>query len=687
MENQNHHFAWHYCGTYIQHIEGETIEDSMKEKAYKMHCGEVWGAPCTTKIGQHEINYTDKREAALFYQAVRNEYESNQLIITAGKDIASFKLKVADLKKGKDILSRANVEVYVQKYSSYNENVYGEGTMPDALIPMKAADTYRENEIKAGTNGALWITIYIPKSTKAGVYHGIFELVINGENVNIPVSVKVYDYTLSDTISAKTLFTWRYDRVATGELDGSIEMMRTYYEFYLNYRVSLQALPVETLSVEEYVDAALRYYGRMTTFTLVSRKGAQAGGLEERKELVEEMILGLAKASVAGKNLLDKAMIYLQDEPPLNEEPARKKLIEASVKMTEKLEGCVEIIEKDESGLYANFKKITNWKQTVLDIPRVVPLNTFMWMLENEYTEDVQTLFRVMNCPCPQFYEVPESKIEQIERIRKEHHLGLWWYGCMGPKAPAPTYHIGDKNLLSARTVSWLQRKYKIQGNLYWDTGGYTMINEDEYTQYTNIYENSYRDPTGKWPAGDGFLTYPGAAYGVYGPLPSVRLMSIRDGMEEYELLGNLETELESKYGKALSEQVMNSFYDRIRVTGVREANHMRKDGEKGLDFEQVRTELLELLCKVTTGLECFEESGKELIFSFESYEHITGAGVYLGNDFGATQINKDKRYIAEGKGSWRIQPQGDYGIADRYPFFRMRCKNTTFNWIGNGQM
>lgn len=144
----------------------------MKEKAYKMHCGEVWGAPCTTKIGQHEINYTDKREAALFYQAVRNEYESNQLIITAGKDIASFKLKVADLKKGKDILSRANVEVYVQKYSSYNENVYGEGTMPDALIPMKAADTYRENEIKAGTNGALWITIYIPKSTKAGVYLG-----------------------------------------------------------------------------------------------------------------------------------------------------------------------------------------------------------------------------------------------------------------------------------------------------------------------------------------------------------------------------------------------------------------------------------------------------------------------------------------------------------------------------------
>ncbi len=74
-----------------------------------------------------------------------------------------------------------------------------------------------------------------------------------------------------------------------------------------------------------------------------------------------------------------------------------------------------------------------------------------------------------------------------------------------------------------------------------------------------------------------------------------------------------------------------------------------------------------------------------EMLLSFDSYKEITGAQVFLGNDFGETFINTDKEYITEGKGSWLIKPQGDYG-KEAYPYFRMNCFNTTIktNDFGN---
>ena len=73
------------------------------------------------------------------------------------------------------------------------------------------------------------------------------------------------------------------------------------------------------------------------------------------------------------------------------------------------------------------------------------------------------------------------------------------------------------------------------------------------------------------------------------------------------------------------------------------------------------------------------EKTETEVIFSFESYGDITGTSIRVGNQFGATQINKDREYITDGEASWMVKPQGSYYTKETYPYFQMSCSNSTF--------
>ena len=302
---------------------GKKETNKEENLATKTSYGQVWSAPNTVKIQQNDIDYEGKEEPVLSYQAVKNEYENAQLFVTAEKEIKHFELQTADLKSGKNVLKSENFTVYLQHYVSFID-LYGRNIMPDALIPMDKAVEYEENKILSDSNGALWITAYIPKDTAPGLYEGSFKLVIDGEKgqekLDIPVSVQVYDYTLPDKTEAKTLFTWTYDCLAVGEMDGSIEMMKTYYEFFLDYGISLQQLPIETMSGEEYVDALLKYWDQTTTNTLMADAGTLGSYNANNVEKFVDQVLSIAAATTEDKNLFEKTFIYHTDEPDIRVE-------------------------------------------------------------------------------------------------------------------------------------------------------------------------------------------------------------------------------------------------------------------------------------------------------------------------------------------------------------------------------
>ena len=142
-------------------------------------------------------------------------------------------------------------------------------------------------------------------------------------------------------------------------------------------------------------------------------------------------------------------------------------------------------------------------------------------------------------CPLFQYYDT--------EGLRKEYdsQKERWWYGCIGPRAPYPTYHVDD-TWLSARLIGWMQAEYNVVGNLFWATDVFAAYNTSN--GYQSIEE--YYESTGsRFPNvnGDGFLFYPGKKYGVDGPLGSMRLEAIRDGYEEYEILYAIKQSYEAK--------------------------------------------------------------------------------------------------------------------------------------------
>ena len=209
-----------------------------------------------------------------------------------------------------------------------------------------------------------------------------------------------------------------------------------------------------------------------------------------------------------------------------------------------------------------------------------------------------------------------------------------------------------------------MQNKYDIQGNLYWDAAAYTdeanvATDGDFYNEYINVYEEPYRKSTETFPAGDGFLVYPGEAYGVDGPLPSLRLMSIRDGMEEYELLKVVENGLVEKFGSTEAETTMDAMFYRMLYSGVRISYNldsdwsnelsidrlaMASDGNDALDFGNVRKNLLQMATNLDTGLvytmTCTESRSN---YSWQNYKYKDSTyEVYLKDGITLTIDGKD---------------------------------------------
>ena len=565
----------------------------------------VWSAPSTVKIQQDDIAYASKGEAKLTYNVVKNEYESQQLFLTAKTDISSYYLMTEDLVSGTNKLSKENFEVYSEKYVSVTEQFcedvdwldvpdsYSKPyTLPDALIPIQAAEDAGEMTVAKNQNAALWITVYIPKDTPAGVYEGNFVLEVEGMRMNIPVAITVNDYTLADVAAGRTLFSWRYDYTGMGENDSSIDMMQEYYNFYLDYGISLQSLPMESLNSEELVEQLEKYYDKITSYSILSQAGFISVDLLEYTERVQEQILTIASISSTNKNYFEKAMLYYVDEPKLWTDEGIDDTILKIQQMDAVLEQCVNIIENDNTGKYGNFKAITNWQNSIMEIPNIMPLQreAVQNVLKVKNTEKGKTLLNLMNCFCPSIEAFTTDDADDIQTLCDTYDLKLWCYSAWLPLDPAPNYHIGTESALAARTFSWVQKKYGIEGNLYWDTAGYTYMGSRK--ESLNVYENPIRhsDLT----AGDGFLTYPGEPYGVYGPSPSIRLMEIRDGMEEYEMLEAVEGIYKNKHKyDILVEYYMNqNFYDKVSYDGY----FLKHDGKNNLNFEQVRKTLIDTL-------------------------------------------------------------------------------------------
>jgi hypothetical protein len=610
---------------------------------YSQNDYQVWGLPTTTKVMLDETEYPNKRPAAINLNVVKNEYESYQIYISATeRNIESYYLEKADLSDGKgNKISKDNIDVYnIRFIPAMREEAYEDGWYPDALIPIDLAKRAGELNIKKGTNGAIWVTFYIPKNTPAGTYTAKFKLQIENKPAEIPVSIKVNDYVLTDKINAKSNYAFRPNHVVSGELDNTPEMREAYYEFFLDYRIALWGLPVASDTPEENAEYALKYFDKTPCY-----------------HIQPNFIPALAAASTPEKNLLSKASLNYLDEIYMRYKGDSPYSffygLDTLRALHMELQGYVNTIENDRSGIYDNFKQIPDWQQYILRIPNVVADHFDQMVLDREKDSVVDDYLELLTGYCPIWTTFSDNYRDGYLKMLEDYGAESWWYGCLAPTAPYATYHIPDKNLLSARTISWMQKKYNVLGTMYWGTAGYTE--EEQGTQGAittyevsiDVYNDPYRIKKYYAPAGDGILCYPGAAYGHYGPLPSIRLMSIRDGYEEYEMLLDLENsykELAGKYSEGGDtidvDAIMDMFYSRLYFNGIA----LYQDGQSGLDFYEVRNELIDALLDV--------ENPCEFMMYKEVFENVATVTVYVNEDY-KIKVDGNEKSPVDGKSKY----------------------------------
>lgn len=156
--------------------------------------------------------------------AAKGEYEGFQVIVKApsGSSLSGVNFAVSDLSgPGGATIAKSNLtlyrEHYVQvttksgwtelenRYPSWNRSL-GTGWYPDALIPFNdpntgsptPGSTYKAVpvDIAAGKNQPFWVDVFVPRGSAAGLYTGKYTISAGGTQVQGDIKVNVWNFEL-----------------------------------------------------------------------------------------------------------------------------------------------------------------------------------------------------------------------------------------------------------------------------------------------------------------------------------------------------------------------------------------------------------------------------------------------------------------------------------------------------------
>lgn len=571
----------------------------------------VWCVPATEKVLKTASadDYSDVATDTLEVLAAKGEYESAQIILTA-QDTLAYEVKANDLHSDGSTFSAGNIEVFHEEYINVS-SPFGSvpaGQYPDALVPYENAVSSGENVVPKDENQGLYVRFYIPADQAAGTYTGSITVTVAGESVSVPVSLEIRNVTVSSENHTQSIFLneWLFYK---GELDSTQEMFDKYnealYEYRLNPNMLLYDFDVESdEGIAAYVDKAWEYVQKYEVSTIslpYSTERVDANDIDVSSlkiedsdgmyvsdpqydftqkavdavhndtfgtyETVDAAVMTKylkafsEKSFTEGVDLVSKLVTYyrLIDETRNDQGYSTVKLISlvsrnTANKLADEYLAAKGTLKTQYPGLDAKAKAngyasadefIEAVAESLYDLYHIVTIAA-----NTDYEEILPYLEG--GCPLFDYYDTEEVREDFYSQTQK------WWYGCVAPTPPYATYRIDD-SMLSPRMVSWMQAQYGVVGNLYWSTNIYAQNSNWTYQEIYDYYGgNAERYPGAN---GDGYLFYPGEQYGVDGPVASMRLEAIRDGLEEYELLYALQEKYQGELAADENGDGVNDYF------------------------------------------------------------------------------------------------------------------------------
>jgi Glycoside hydrolase 123, catalytic domain len=407
------------------------------------------------------------------------------------------------------------------------------GMVPDPLLEEQPFQTPR------GIPPILWVTIHVPREkSPAGVYRGTLTAESNGRTATLPVTLEVFDFALPKTTYLQSSF-WVFRhpvRNFYGLQTVPFDVYREYLDRCLEARLSpvdaaefhdqpfvqivrddKGELQVDWSEWDRYLEYALdrgmsafnvgslHWFG--TFFRSFPVRDAKTGNTEtvkldpDSREYGDTVVrfFRLAREHFTKRGWAARAYLQGYDEPALDP------------KLLAEIKRFYDLARQGWPGLRT---LITAAPQSHVALHKTVGI----W--------------------CPLTPDYVDAEVDKRRKLSEE----VWWYVCNGPATPWANFWL-DQPGPTHRVLFWQTFGRRADGLLYWGVN-----------HWPGFEVRTMKTPPAdkKWPKvpwddatrnGDGYLLYPGPR----GPLNSVRLEIIRDGVEDYDALRMLQDLVERK--------------------------------------------------------------------------------------------------------------------------------------------
>lgn len=523
----------------------------------------VWAADGMARIWrEQEVG----RGHLVSIAAARNEYEPFQIVVSArGGDLTGVNVRISDLIGPAGTINRLNITLYREHYVQVEHpsrfSPSPPGWYPDALIPFSEhpASIFAGApfQLADGFNQPIWLDLYVSPGAAAGKYTGVVTITADhGLQVTVPVELDVWKFMLPQQPTQRSAFgviRLHLDKLygpALGENPTrKLAIARGYYQELIRHRLAPMilddviippdpqtgAVDLETSPAPGVTETAaqnLHYYmdqQRMATVGLPIFPDWPFPQALTAQRAQAKQYLAAWGTFFAERGWHGRLYTYLLDEPDTAEAYQRIRDWSALVhEVNVEYRTSIKFLATEQPA-----PQEEAWGDLYGSVDIWVPCCDHVWQ-DLEYSDGQRT-------------------IAQRQALGEE----IWWYTAMvqpstawlnvnnNPlvleKNYAPIWLL-DYPPANFRVPSWLNQLSGFTGLLYWDTV-YTGRSADIWTDPANlVVERSLPRVGADYYLSDGLLFYPGHVntIGFDGPIPTMRLKWIREGMDDYDYIALL---------------------------------------------------------------------------------------------------------------------------------------------------
>ena len=462
----------------------------------------------------HKTRLDENKKGIDKYQiyTAKNQYNSCQLIMKPDSDYSNVEISCDKL------VHNDGNSLEVELFKVCYVDCLSKGIWPDPIPPLD-----KEIDLKADCVQPVLLRVYVSKSASSGTYAGNVNIKVNEKVIRkLELSVHIWNFSLPDRPACQTAFGIAKSGLSAvyGIGENSKEcadLYKKYYDELLKYRISAYDLPVDILSDE--ADVYLNDE-RMTSFVI------------PYSEEDEKLKRYLDKVR-SNRSWFQKGMFYPLDEPKTEEDYEK---LDAIHKRLESLEPNYRIVLP----FYVNQRS-----GKAKDACGLMLCKVNIWCPESCLFDNINYWDKDRE---------PDGTLGEKLDIRRNKGETIWWYVCCGPSEPYCNLFISMQGL-NHRLLFWQQWMNNIEGLLYWCTNWWSEKDgtTDPWTDMATVksINNSLY--------GDGSLFYPGKKVGLDGPVSSLRLEAVRDGIYDYEYLTIAEKTLGREYTLKICAEIITS--------------------------------------------------------------------------------------------------------------------------------